>query len=222
MRTRNFTRRCFSRTHGGVTLTFLLLFALVGNFPAVAKREPGTRTAITVEGFDSGTRVVREIADVLIGQGKSILECYPPGSRLFLWLLSLLPENLRIAGIEWGMSLSVGHKPEELEGFDVSSLPEWCASQYPNTDHGYQAIMVGSPNGGIAHLAALLRAPFLTTSFGLTFRHPPIKPDELEAYYESGKELAATILSGNPDEEIEVVNHYDPLHDRSLVRYVNF
>lgn len=223
MRTRNLTRKGFSRTLAGGVIPLILLFALVvGNLPAAAKREGGSQIAIAVEGFDSGTRVVREIAEALTGQGKSILECYPPGSGLFLWLLSLLPENLRIAGIEWGMSLSVGHKPEELVGFDVSSLVEWCASQYPDTDHGYQAIMVGSPNGGIAHLAALLRAPFLTTSFGLTFRHPPIEPDQLEAYCESGEELAATILSGNPDEEIEVVNHYDPLHDRSLVRYVNF
>jgi len=223
MRTRNLTRRCFSRTHGAVMLTFILLFALVvGNFPAAAKRESGSQKAILVEGFDSGTRVVREIAEALTGQGKSILECYPPGSRLFLWLLSLLSENLRIAGIEWGMSVSVGQKPEELEGFDVSSLPEWCASQYPKVDHGYQAIMVGSPNGGISHLAALLRAPFLTTSFGLTFRHPPIKPDELEPYYESGKRLAEVLLSNNAGERIEIINHYDPLHDRSLVRYVNF
>ncbi|MCK4394199.1 hypothetical protein KAX17_14970, partial [Candidatus Bipolaricaulota bacterium] len=65
-------------------LTFILLFALVvGNFPTTAGREPGTRTAIPVEGFDSGTRVVREIAEALTGQGKSILEYYPPGSRLF-------------------------------------------------------------------------------------------------------------------------------------------
>lgn len=179
------------------------------------------QTAVTVVDFDSGTRVVREVAEALTGQGKSILECYPPGSKLFLWLLSLLPENLRIVGIEWGMSLSVGDKPEELSGFDVRSLSEWCASQYPNTDHGYKAIIVGSPNGGIAHLAALLRAPFLTTSFGLAFRHPPINPDELEAYYESGSKVAATILSNNPDERIEVVNHYDPLHDRSLVKYIS-
>ena len=223
MRLRNLTRKGFLRTFVGGVITFILLFALVvGNLPAEAKREGGSQTAITVEGFDSGTRVVREIAEALTGEGKSILECYPPGSRLFLGLLSLLSENVRIAGIEWGMSLSVGQKPEELVGFDVSSLVEWCASQYPDTDHGYQAIMVGSPNGGIAHLASLLRAPFLTTSFGLTFRHPPIKPDELEAYYEAGSKLAATILNNNPDEEIEVVNHYDPLHDRSLVRYVNF
>jgi hypothetical protein len=63
---------------------------------------------VGVERFDSGTRVVREVAEALTGRGRSILECYPPGSALYLWFLSLLPEELRIAGIEWGMALGGG------------------------------------------------------------------------------------------------------------------
>ena len=60
-------------------------------------------TGITPVCFDSGTRVVQEVAEALTGQGKSVLNCYPQGSDLFLGLLSLLPDNLRIAGIEWGI-----------------------------------------------------------------------------------------------------------------------
>jgi len=218
MRSDKLTRREFLRALGVGTLALSL--PPVSSLAAPATARGGGSGAIKVECFDSGTRVVREAAEALTDRGRSILECYPPGSELFLWLLSLLPEGLRIAGIEWGISLSVGNSPKRLESFNVSSLPEWCVKQYPAGDHGYQAVIVGSPNGAIAHLAALLRVPFLTTSFELSFRHPPIKPDELKKYYESGTRLAEVILNKN-DEGIELINHYDPLHDRSLVKYVN-
>ena len=175
-----------------------------------------------VESFDSGTRVVREVAEALTGRGNSILECYPFGSKLFLWLLSLLPEAARIGAMEWGMRLSVGNSPKRLEDLDVNCLPGWCVEQYPATNRGYEAIVIGSPNGGVAHLAALLHAPFLTTSFGLTFKRPPIEADDLESYHKSGQVLVKTLLEQNERESFEVISHYDALHDRSLVKFVNF
>lgn len=178
----------------------------------------GQSSKIRVESFDSGTRVVREVAEALTGRGRSILECYPPGSGLYLWFLSLLPEELRIAGIEWGMALGVGNSTEGLEGFELESLCRWCLGQYPVRK--YKAIIVGSPNGGIAHLSSLLRAPFLTSSFGLSFRHHPSKPEDFRAYYEAGRDLAERILKSNEREGFEVITHYDPIHDRNLVKYV--
>lgn len=175
---------------------------------------------ITPVCFDSGTRVVQEVAEALTGQGKSVLKCYPPGSELFLGLLSLFPENVRIAGIEWGMSLSVGEPPRVLDSFDLAELVDWCVSQYHSST--YPAVVIGSPNGSVAHLAALLHSPFLTSSFGLVIKHPPIDPDDLDAYTATGDRYAATILGRAATGSIEVIDHYDPLHDRSLVKYVNF
>jgi len=172
--------------------------------------------------FDSGTRVVREVAEALSGEGRSILECYPPGSRAFLWFLSLFPERFRIGGIEWGMSLSLGEPERKLDGFDIDSLFEWCISQYPRGAGKYQAIVIGSPNGAVAHLAGLLRAPFLTTSFALAIRHPPIEADDIDAYASFGEALASLILERPGASSIEVIDHYDPIHDRPLVKYVNF
>ena len=216
-------RRKVRRSFGPKTILLALLVAIVvAHVLGVGEGMDERHSAIMVESFDSGTRVVREVAEALTGEGKSILECYPFGSKLFLGLVSLLPESARIAAIEWGMRLSVGNSPKKLEGFDVSSLPGWCVDQYPTTDRGYEAIVIGSPNGGIAHLAALLHAPFLTTSFGLTFRHPPMEADDLESYYKTGKALAATFLGQSEGESFEVISHYDALHDRSLVKFVNF
>jgi len=190
--------------------------ALVGSPTALGRFGP-----ITVEGFDSGTRVVREVAEALTGKGRSILECYPWGSRTFLGVASLFPPETRIRLIEWGMRLSVGHEAENAGRLDVESLPRWCVDQYPE-DRQYGAIVVGSPNGGVAHLAALLGAPFLTTSFGLTFRHPTIDADDHHAYVESAGAVVDSILAANPSEGYELIVHYDPLHDRSLVKVVDF
>lgn len=170
--------------------------------------------------FDSGTRVVQEVAGALSGQGRSVLNCYPQGSELFLGLLSLLPEDLRIAGIEWGMSVSLGEPPHALDSFDPEELPSWCTAQYP--DDEYKAVVIGSPNGGVAHLASLLHAPFLSSAFGLAIRHRSIDPDDLDSYAEIGDRYAADILKRAEPGSIEVIDHYDPVHDRSLVKYVNF
>jgi len=203
-------------------LLTLFLTLVVSHVVGVASQGTDQRSAIMVESYDSGTRVVREVAEALTGNGNSILECYPFGSKLFLGLLSLLPESARIAAMEWGMRLSVGNSPKKLEGFDVNLLPGWCVGQYPATDRGYEAIVIGSPNGGVAHLAALLHVPFLTTSFGLTFRHPPMEADDLESYQKVGKALAETLLTQSEGESFEVISHYDAFHDRSLVKFVNF
>jgi len=207
------TRRGFLKVLGAGTVTLVLPSVIMGS-PAFEGKG-----GLRVESFDSGTRVVREVAEALTGRGRSILECYPPGSGLYLWLLSLLPEGLRIAGIEWGMALGVGNPPGKLEDFELDPFCEWCTRQYPLKRRGYKAIIVGSPNGGIAHLAALLRAPFLTSSFGMSFSRAPIDPDDLESYQEFGRDLAEPIL--RIGEGFEIINHYDPLHDRNLVKYVN-
>ena len=172
--------------------------------------------------FDSGTRVVREVAEALTGEGRSILESYPWGSRLFLGLLSLCPENVRITGIEWGMRLSLGFDVDKAGELDVRDLAQWCVDQYPDDGQLCDAIVIGAPNGAVAHLAALLGAPFLTTSFGLVFRHETIDPEDVLSYRESAQKLAGTILASNDSFDFEIICHYDPIHDRSMVKFVDF
>ena len=176
---------------------------------------------VGVVAFDSGTRVVREAAEALTGRGRSILESYPRGSEIFLGIVSLLPERARIAAIEWGMRLSLGDNPDRAAEVSVDALAEWCVAQYPG-DERYPIIMLGSPNGAVAHLASLLGAPFLTTSFGLTFRHPTIDPNDFAAYRRSCQTVAEKVIAGNQDGNFEVICHYDPIHDRSMVRVADF
>jgi hypothetical protein len=211
-------RRSSRPTAPRVACALLVGALVISGLAAVAASD----STIAVESFDSGTRVVREIAEALTGEGRGILECYPLGSNLFLGLVNLFSATTRIRIVEWGMRLSVGHDPEYAERLDVCSLPQWCVDQYPETDPRYDAIVLGSPNGAVAHLAALLHAPFLTTSFGLTFRQPTIDADDLPSYLSYSRRLIETILRTNKDVDFEIVSHYDPLHDRSLVKFANF
>ena len=204
------------RTIGWAVLGIALC---IGLLPASSSRADDL--PVGVVSFDSGTRVVREVAEALTGSGRSILEAYPAGSELFLGLVSLLPEDARIAAIEWGMSLSLGHDPARAAEVSVDALAAWCVAQYPGSRR-YPVIVLGSPNGAVAHLAALLGAPFLTTSFGLAFRHPTTAPDDLDAYRETCGAAAERIVINNVGTAFEVVCHYDPIHDRSMVRVADF
>jgi len=203
------------------TARIVVLACLVGLLGPALFCGPAAGRAPSVEGFDSGTRVVREVAEALIGAGRSILECYPWGSRTFLGFVSLFSERTRIALIDWGMRLSVGHRARNAGRLDVESLSQWCVDQYPQ-DRRYSAIVIGSPNGAVAHLAALLGAPFLTTSFGLTFRHPTIDNEDHLVYLESARAIVDSIVAANPSDGYELITHYDPLHDRSIVEIASF
>ena len=182
----------------------------------------GSGTSVGVVPFDSGTRVVREVAEALTGAGRSILESYPRGSEIFLGLVSLLPERARIAAIEWGMRLSLGHGRARAAEVSVDALAAWCVAQYPDDGSRYAAIVVGSPNGAVAHIAALLGAPFLTTSFGLVFRHDTIDPNDLSSYRRTSLDAAQRIVEANAAMDFEIICHYDPIHDRSMVKVADF
>lgn len=163
--------------------------------------------------FDSSASIVREVAGVFAQKGPRITEAYPPGSEFVLWLLSLLPADLRLDLIHWGMSIAIGKSPRKLASFNSASLPRWCVNQYP--EKKYKTIVIGSPNGGVAHLAALFRAPFLTTSYLLSFKNK-IRPDDIQSYLDFGRKLSPRLIDRKLD--WEVINHYDPIHDRAIIK----
>jgi hypothetical protein len=161
--------------------------------------------------------VVRETAQAITGEGESFLEYYPGGSQIALQLFNLLPRDLRIKAVEWGMSLGVGINPGQINSISQDALLSWCLDQYPARK--YQAIIVGQPNGAVAHLAALLQAPFLSSSFAFAIRREKIELEDIQAYHLAGQRFASALAQTLPD--FEIINHYDPFHDRNLVKFVN-
>jgi hypothetical protein len=98
-------------------------------------------------------------------------------------------------------------------------LAQWAVNLYGMDGPACDTIVLGAPSGGAGHLAALLGAPFLSEHFVTRYRYRG-DPDDAAAYLDFGTGLAKIVLENNPD--LHVVNHYDPIHDRFLVAYVNY
>jgi hypothetical protein len=99
----------------------------------------------------------------------------------------------------------------DLAGFDLDALFAYFVERYPRRQ--YPAIVLGSPGGGVTHLAALLDAPFLPVCALIGVRHAA-HPDDLGAYLATAQAAIAQLA---PDQRFEVIVHYDPIHDRDLV-----
>jgi len=100
----------------------------------------------------------------------------------------------------------------------AEGLASWATQLYKDSVGPHDTLLIGAPNGGVAHIATALGAPFLSQHFLISFRDPTT-PDDIQTYYEHGAALAQRILAREP--MVAVVNHYDPLHDRYLVRWLN-
>ncbi len=220
------TRRAFLRALGlGVGALGLLLHKPKPGAGAPFIAGPGRARAEGVTpgpaAFDSGVRAVREVAEALTGRGRGVLEAYPPGSVLFLGLLSLLPEPWRVAGLDWGIAVGAGAPPASASSVDAEALFSWCVRQYPTGP--YSAVVIGAPSGAAAHLAALLRAPLLTSSLLLAFRRPSTPPDDVAEAQKRAEPLLEALtqarerISALP---FELVHHVDPVHDRLLVKHL--
>ena len=151
---------------------------------------------------------------------------------------NLLPEPVRVRLVDRFVR-NAGVSAELAAQVTSAGLAQWAVDLYragvdgridgappaqagnngrSHSEPTYDAIVIGAPSGGIAHLAALLGAPFLSQHFVTRYRYQG-QPDDVIGYCGFGSRLADTILGHNPD--LAVINHYDPIHDRFLVSHVN-
>jgi hypothetical protein len=118
------------------------------------------------------------------------------------------------------LTSTMGVAPRLASTVDEDEILRWALSLYDyEREQAFDAVIVGAPNGGVAHLASLLRAPFLTQHYLLAFRGR-YAPDDSRAQFDDGVEASRRILARNP--HMEAVVHYDPLHDRFLITRVNY
>jgi hypothetical protein len=139
------------------------------------------------------------------------------GQRLALQALSALGPRVVRSMVERNQR-GVGLDPRLAATIDVEAAARQHVDEYDGIDGLFDAILVGAPNGGVAHLANALGAPFLSQHFVFSFRGSS-RTDDVAAYQRHGASLAEPILARNP--RAAVVNHYDPVHDRWLVSSLN-
>ncbi|MFN4181814.1 MAG: hypothetical protein ACK4G3_01185 [bacterium] len=163
-----------------------------------------------LEPLDSSYVIVRAVSSALHHQPFFISAHYP-NVEFLLKALSQLPPYFQKWGIRLGV-LTKGISPSASHAITLSTLLESCLSGYE--EKKYPAIALGAPSGAVAHLCALLRIPFLTTHFLLSFRYwNPRLSARRSALF--GSFLAQNLLQHNPC--VEALIHFDPVHDRFLV-----
>ncbi|GGK09756.1 hypothetical protein GCM10010123_44590 [Pilimelia anulata] len=97
--------------------------------------------------------------------------------------------------------------PDELKRVDADAVAAWLVERYP--ERAYPAVLIGSPHGAAAHLAATLGVPWLPAGFEVTVRWPDGAVDDPEAAQRHGAACASALLSANPTLAVRQV--HDPV-----------
>jgi hypothetical protein len=143
---------------------------------------------------------------------------FPAWQRLGLWFLGALPQGVARFVISH-FELISGLAPEELAGLDTAALTAERLADYAGLPGKYPAITIGAALGGAsAHLALLLGGPFLPQAFVTTLRGGSVNGD-VHTYFKRSARLALQLAERNPD--LMTIQHYDPIHDEWMTRYVN-
>ena len=110
-----------------------------------------------------------------------------------------------------------GIDPQRLGDVDLAAVAQWFADQVP--DRRYPAIMIGSSNGALAHLAAALDVPWLPDTVLVPVAHAD-DPDRADDVLEFGAQVAPALLERNPD--IGLHHMHDPLQDELMSRWMSY
>jgi hypothetical protein len=112
-----------------------------------------------------------------------------------------------------------GLDPAILEDLTIERLAAERLRDYAAAAGPFPCITLGAALGGAAaHLALALDGPFLPQAFVTSIRGGA--PDgSVQMYYQQSAGLAQRLAEKNP--EMLTIQHYDPVHDEWMTRYVN-
>ncbi|MGC0887278.1 hypothetical protein WKG88_11745 [Pantoea agglomerans] len=166
--------------------------------------------------FDSAAAMLLALANALHDRPFASPSQSPTLDRL-LPSLKRLPTGLR----EWGYALggmAEGISLRQAGELDVEGIAEWMVSEYPQQD--YPAAFIGSSNGALVHLAAAMGVPWLPQTFLCPVRAANSDPDDVQASFEQGKEVAAALLAAWP--RLAVHHMHDPNQDRLMLDQMRY
>jgi len=173
------------------------------------------RPADSVALFDSATALLGSLGAAL--QGKS----YPHLGRS--WLYAPL---VRAGGhLPWPVLREIytrigaaeGVDPARLADLDLAAVARWLVEQYPR--RRYPAVLIGSSNGALAHLAAALGAPWLpgTVLVPVARAGDPDRPVDALRF---GEQHAPALLDRNPD--VGLHHMHDQAQDELMVARMTY
>jgi hypothetical protein len=164
----------------------------------------------TVATFDSASALLRAVAAALRGEPFRHLGQSPARAAV-----------VRVAGrLPWPVlrefysrsGAAEALPAERLGDVDSGAVAGWLAGHHPR--RRYPAVLVGSSNGAIAHLAAALGTPWLPTTVLVPVRHTG-DPDRPADALRFGERVAPRLLDRNPDWVL--FQMHDQVQDRLMV-----
>lgn len=153
-------------------------------------------------------------------QGTTIAPYHFSGlQRAALKFLGYFPQNVARQVVSRFETIS-GLDPGLLRGMTIDDLAQERLNDYAHFDkETFPTITIGAGLGGAsAHLAMALGGPFLPQAFVTTLKGGSANGD-VQTYFQRSAELAQHITANNPN--IVTIQHYDPVHDEWMTRYVN-
>ncbi len=141
-----------------------------------------------------------------------------PWQRPVLRMLGYLPQSVARYSISKFQSFS-GLDPQVLEDISLDRVIRNRLEDYAGIHEQLDTITIGSALGGAsAHLALSMHSLFLPLAFVFTLKGGSVEGDA-RAYFHRSADLALKIADRNP--EIITIQHFDPIHDGWLTKYVN-
>ncbi len=173
---------------------------------------------LPVESPESSSPIVtRAVAAGLQGRYIDNYE-FPGWQKSLLLALGHLPQGAARFAISRFQMLS-GLPPNVLRNFSIDGLLRRRLDDYSSLPGSFPAIVIGAALGGAtAYLSTALGGPFLPQAFVVTLKGG--SPDgNVERYLQRSIEIAIEIAAGHPG--LMTIQHYDPVHDGWLTRFVN-
>ena len=172
----------------------------------------------SIESTESSSPIVtRAVAAGLTGEYCNNYE-FPGWQKALLRTLGVLPQGIARFAISRFQSVS-GLPPQVLEHFALDALIQERLGDYAKLAGHFPAITVGAALGGAStYLSLALGGPFLPQAFVVTLKKGSMSGDVKE-YLHRSLEAALRIAAENP--ELMTIQHFDPVHDGWLTRFVN-
>ena len=148
-----------------------------------------------IASFDSASAFLTSLARALHDRDFP----YLGQSRLkvpLVYVSRLLPEPIRRRAYAIASGRE-GVDPDKLGSVDLDHVAGWVADRYPAGR--FPAILLGSSNGALTHLAAACRVPWLPQTVLVPVRRPNADPDDVHGALEFGQQHAPALLDANPN-----------------------
>jgi hypothetical protein len=102
-----------------------------------------------------------------------------------------------------------GVKPDRLAEIDMERVAVWVAARYAG--RSFPAVLIGSSNGALTHLAATCGIPWLPQTLLIPVRRPGSDPEDFRGAADFGVRHATQLLASNPG--IQLHHMHDPNQD---------